>query len=467
MSHFSRFLALFIAALLLFSLSACSSGSDEEVFESTLNTDIEHDYGGNSVVFYCPRGIIYDEETDSLFSDIVYSRVADVEHQFNVNISFDETEFDGVLKLAVAGGRYVCELAISDTYNMYDEIRANLLESLDDIDSGIDYTDSAKWGNKVQLPSFVYDNHLYGVIPMYWPGSVYKQCDHFFFVNEDMVASIGQPDPREFVDNGQWTRDKLTDLVENVYTHTNAASETVYALATQPGHFFSIAITASGIGYIVKKGEDTYVSAFKEPGVQDKLKWADDFYFRNYQVNIEHGSDTFDTIAYLVDNRSVMILTHLFYGLRDVQFTVDNFGILPFPLSDDIYGQGWIGQHEFFNNSVFIPINARDPESASFLADAIFEPLKGYETEELRLAYYDRYVFHDSRDTKVVFEALSNCRYLPYNDEGYMIPNAMTVAAGNKSISQILEEKNDLYETYMNDAYIPLQKSLDALFGED
>lgn len=456
---------LLIGIAVLFLFAGCSNQNGEDVFEYGFESENEHDYGGNDVVLCAPKGLIYGEN-ESLFLDLAYERIHEVEHKYNLSFVFSSRSVKD-LKMDVAGGRYLCEFAISSTYTLYNEIRGYLLESIDDMGSVIDYTDSEKWGNRMMLASFVYDDHIYGVIPMYWPGTAYQQCDHFFFVNEDMVASIGQPDPREFVDNGQWNRAMLEDLVENRYTHTDAASEHVYALSTAPGHYFSIAIKTAGIDYVVKHPDGSYTSAFKEPGVDEKLKWASDFYWDNYKVNIIHGSDTFDTIAYLVNNRSVMILTHLSYGLRDCQYTVESFGILPFPLSDDLAGHEWISQHEAFGGSVFIPINARDRDSAAFLASELFEPLPGYETEELRLAYYDRYIFHDSRDTKVVFEALRNCRYLPFNDEGYMIPNALSEAEGKMSIAKVLESKEHLYGTYMETVYIPLARSLEALFGEN
>ncbi|MBQ4627870.1 MAG: hypothetical protein IJB44_02200, partial [Clostridia bacterium] len=77
------------------------------------------------------------------------------------------------------------------------------------------------------------------------------------------------------------------------------------------------------------------------------------------------------------------------------------------------------------------------------------------------------YVFHDSRDTKVVFECLENCRYLPYNDNGYLIPNALNNSKQSKSVSQIIEENLEIMQTTIEDVYIPLEETCDILWGEN
>lgn len=301
---------------------------------------------------------------------------------------------------------------------------------------------------------------------MYWPETVYKQVDHFFFVNENIIKRLGSTDPREFVENGEWTRAKFVELLTEEYTHQNSGGTTVYALSAQPAHFFSIAIKTSGIDYVIQNEDGSYRNAFKEPDVIDKLTWIYDTYYNNVDVNITTGSDTFDAIAKFVNEEAVLCLTHLYYGLRDIQYSVESFGILLFPLSDDLNGTGWIGQFEFYNGISF-PTNITEADAVSAVVNAIFEPLEGYETEEDRFAYYDRYIFHDSRDTRVVFEAIENCRYLPYNDNGYLIPDAMRDSGGNKSISQILDENESKLEALIEEVYIPLEETCDILWGKN
>ena len=460
MNYLKRLLIMVLLASLL---AACSAQSEETVpdYGGGLNGN---NFDGITLTFAMKPDICY--EVDSLFGDAVRARIADVKNEFNVNIVFDEeTDVAGNLFYYISSGIKPCDVLLSDSYTLHDSIRANLLYPIDTFYSGIDYLETEKWGGREKLISYAYDNHLYGILPMLWPETVWKQVDHFFFVNENIVSRLNQPDPREFVENGEWTRDRYMQVLED-YTHRNNSGDTVYALTAMPAHYFSIAIKASGIDYVVKHEDGTYSNAFFEPGALDKLTWVADSYWNNYGTSITHGTDTFTTIAQFVDESAVMVLTHLFYGLRDIQYTVENFGILPFPLSDDLAGSRWIGEFEFYNNGISFPANIYDLDAVPAVIDAIFEPLPGYETEEDRYEYYDRYVFHDPRDTRVIFECLSNCRYLPYNDNGYLIPDAINSAQGKKSISQILEANIDIMEQLNTEIYIPLEETCDLLWAD-
>ncbi len=443
---------------------SCASQS-EEIVPDYNNEFEQNTFDGLELTFAMSPYVCYEQ--DSLFGDIAKARVAEIEEKYDVDIVFDENEsLVSNLFYSISSGIKPCDVMLSDSFELYNQMRANLLFPVDNMPEPLVYTNTEKWGGREKLITYAYDNHLYGVLPMYWPETIWKQVDHFFFVNENMITTLGHTDPREYVENGEWTRAKYEEVL-NSYTHTNMSGDTVYALAAEPGHYFSIAVKTSGIDYIVKKEDGTYSNAFLEPGVIDKLTWVSDTFWNNWEVNITRGSDTFSTIAKFVNEESVMVLTHLYYGLADIQYTVDNFGILPFPLSDDLHGTGWIGQFEFYNNGISFPANIEALDEISTVVNDLFEPLPGYETEEARFEYYDRYIFHDSRDTKVIFECLENCRYLPYNDNGYLIPNAINNAKGGKSISQILEANAEIMQTTIDEVYIPLEETCDLLWGKD
>lgn len=448
--------------LLPFLIMSCSAQAEETVPDYG-SASSENSFDGLKLVFNMKPDICYD--VDSLFGDLVRSRIAEVEKQYDVDIVFDETEnIVPNLFYYISSGMKPCDVMLSDSYELYSQIRADLLYPVDNFYTGVDYLEKDKWGGREKLISYAFDNHLYGLLPMYWPETVWKQVDHFFFVNENIVSRLNQPDPREYVENGEWTRAKYEEILE-AYTHQNNSGQTVYALSAEPAHYFSIAIKTSGIDYVVKHADGSWSNAFYEPGALDKLTWISDTYWKNRDINITRGNDTFTTIAKFVNEEAVMVLTHLYYGLADIQYTVENFGILPFPLSDDLAGSPWISQFEFYNNGISFPSNITELEAIPTVVNAIFEPLSGYETEDERLQYYDRYVFHDPRDTRVVFECLENCHYLPYNDNGYLIPNAMRDSRGNKSISQKLEENSEIMQTTIEDVYIPLEETCDLLWG--
>ena len=460
MSYFRRIIVT--ALVLLMILAACSSSPE---VPPDFGTEIKgDDFNGVTLTFLTDPYVCYDP--DSLFGDLAKARVADVCKKYNVNIEFNEdTDIVYDLILCVSSGIKPCDVLFGDPVLLRGQMRAGVMFPVDTFETGLDYLDSEKWGGREQLMGYAWNGHLYGVCSMLWPETVYRNIGYFFYVNENIISRLGQPDPREFVENGEWTRSKYEQILED-YTHQNNNGETVYARTAMPPHYFSMAIKAGGVNYIVKQPDGSYKNAYLEPGAYDKIQWAYDSYWNNYGKSITHGTDTFTTIAQFVNGDAVMVLMDLYWGLRDIQYSVESFGLLPFPLSDDLTGSKWIGQFEDLKKSISFPANITETEAIPTVVNAIFEPLDGYETADSRYEYYNRFVFHDERDTKVVFECLGNCRFIPYYDNGYHIPNVMGEEEGKRSLSQILESNAKIMDKVFEEVYIPIEQSCDQLWGE-
>ena len=216
-----RYLKTSLLVLISFLLLVACSASEEIVPEyGTDQTEITFD--GMEIKFsILPREeytyemyILYPQDT--LFADLAKQRVNDVEEKYDVKINFTFEKIHENLLFSILSDEVICDIFTSNDYELYDHIKSNLLYPIDSLESGIVYTDSDKWGRREQLVSYVYKDHLYGVLPMYWPETMYKNCDHFFFVNESMIASIGETDPREYVENGEWTRDKNCVIIKQM-----------------------------------------------------------------------------------------------------------------------------------------------------------------------------------------------------------------------------------------------------------
>ncbi|MBO5300266.1 MAG: hypothetical protein J6B51_09385, partial [Clostridia bacterium] len=261
---------------------SCASQS-AEVIPDYIGEFEQNTFDGLELKFAMSPYICYEQ--DSLFGDIAKARVAEIEEKYDVKIIFDENEsLVSNLFYSISSGIKPCDVMLSTSFELYNQMRANLLFPVDNMPTPLVYSDTEKWGGREKLITYAYDNHLYGILPMYWPETIWKQVDHFFFVNENIISNLGQTDPREFVENGEWTRAKYEEVL-NSYTHKNMSGETVYALAVEPAHYFSIAIKTSGIDYIVEKEDGTYANAFLEPGVVDKLTWVSDTFWNNWEVN--------------------------------------------------------------------------------------------------------------------------------------------------------------------------------------
>ena len=437
------------------------------------NTQVEDkqsiDLKGYNFKYYQTKTLGYTEDT--LFADLAMQRVADVEEKLNCKIEFIEGDFSTELTNSLAVSSVLCDAGTYESFALQPQIRAGSFLPISAIESIVDFKNKPeKWGNKNQLSSLVWDNELYGVLPMYYPEFFYNACDFAFFVNEDIVKSLNQPDPRELVENGQWNRAKLEELMK-LYTHTDTGGETVYGLGLFISHFFDMALRTSGIEYAVKE-KDAWVSGLHTQKALEVLTWAQDLLFTK-------GKDwtltnfTYNAINSFVDGKTTMLLTHVGFGLatvdtsdyKSISFNMENFGILPFPLSEDMPANEWIGQHETMHNCVLFPANIENPETAAYIVDALYEPLPGYETNEQRMDYYMRYIFHDTRDADIIFKMLDNCRYTYYKDGARDIVDAMSNAKGTKTVTEILESNKSKYQEVLEKVIIPSYESIEHIWG--
>jgi uncharacterized protein YceK len=449
--------------------SGCGSVVENPGNDKTTEEKPAIDLEGYNFRYYQTKSLGYTEDT--LFADLAMQRVADTEQKLNCKIEFIEGDFGAELKNALAAGTVLCDAGTGESYSFQSYIRAGMFYPISGIEAIIDFKNKPeKWGNKFQLTSLVWNKELYGVLPMFYPEFFYNACDFAFFVNEDTIKSLGQPDPREFVENGQWNRAKLEELMA-LYTHTNTGGEPVKGLGLFVNHFFDMSLRTRGVEYTVKEN-DVWVSGLHTQKAVDALSWAQNLLFVKGADWIL-PNNTYPAINAFVDGKSTMILTHVGFGLstvdtkdfKSISFNMKNFGILPFPLSDDMPANQWIGQHEYMKNVVMIPANAENPETSAYIIDALYEPLPGYETDQQRFDYYMRYIFHDTRDADVIFKMLENNRYTYYIDGARDIVDAISTAKNRKTVTEILESQKNKYQKVLDDVIIPSYESIEFIWG--
>lgn len=137
MRYLKNILAFLFVTLFFVS---CSNAVPEQIPEYDSNVS-ENSFDGLELVFAMSPYICYEE--DSLFGDAARARVAEVEKALDVKITFDESDnITSNLMYAVSSGIKSCDVIYSTSYDLYGQMRANLLYPIDDFSEGIDYTDT-------------------------------------------------------------------------------------------------------------------------------------------------------------------------------------------------------------------------------------------------------------------------------------------------------------------------------------
>lgn len=452
---------------------SCSGSGDSGLIDFIQNSQ-DIDYSGYNFVFsekvaaddtVDTKYLFYDINTE--FSDAAKKRMDEVADKYNITITPMVGDFCDKLPTSYASGIVIADAAIATNFDVNKGIVASRLLYPINKMSVINYRDSEKWGEKNLLEAMAYDGNLYGVLPYKWPEWLLRTADFVIVVNEDLISSLGETDPREYVEDGTWTRNKLIE-VTNAYARSSTDGSAVYGLTFFKPHIYDIALRTSGVEYAVKDDGGEWVSGLHTELAAETFKWANDFIYSKCADSILNLT-TYDCASAFINNEAVMIMTHTYVALNtasdtSIAFNVENFGLLPFPLGDNMtYGE-WVGQYESIPYVVF-PANIEYPELSETVINAIFEPLEGYETSEALKSYYNRYIFHDPRDAEIVYKLTENARYNFYAEGGRDIVDEFGNSESELSVTEVLERYKDRYTSTMNEKIVSTYQSVEDLWG--
>ena len=249
---------------------------------------------------------------------------------------------------------------------------------------------------------------------------------------------------------------------------TNDLGHPLKALLTYEGHFYDTALRANNAQtYKLVDGE--YVSGYHTPEGYDALKWADDF------LHVEYSDCTYlpcpgdaERNAIFINEDVAMFLspvTNIFGSNSEIPFGVDEFCVLPMPNGPERQNQPYTTFFERVRSHTFFPING-DIEKSAFIANALFEPLDGFNEDELK-EYNLRYYFHDERDYQVIQEVFENQRYSFYSDGTRAKVVEALYEGHTKSVTEVLDSSEEAQNEIIKEKIVPTVESLAELFGEE
>jgi len=406
---------------------------------------------------------------DSAFADSARKKVAEIEELLNCKIEIILSPKDTLgadVYAAVSAGMDPAEIMIADDGQYGNLGKSGLLTPMDDVRHIIDYMDSAKFGTIGALESIMYNGIVYGVYPNYWP-----ECFPGFYApivfNGDIMKAAVDADPREFVEQRTWTREKFAEVLE-ACTFNDGVKD-IRALAVEPSHFINMALAANHVN-LTTKIDNEYTLEYKSQRGIDALDWA-----RTLKVDKKHCFSLPQTKLdwweqyrqSFYEGKAAMLMypTWGIYGVSDttVGYHIDNFGILPIPTGPFVEYGDWAGYIEGVGHIMTIPITASEVEYAAHVINAMCDPLENFETEEKRLEYYSKHLFHDLRDYELFFKMVENSRYNYWKDDGKSMINNFT-GTSSKTTSEIIgmyEER--FYNSVLSKFVIPNQQFIDSL----
>ena len=456
--------------LILFFLTACSGSIiQEKPIENTENISNLPviDMGG----YECK--VLQDDQPNNPFryvettefADLALKRVSEVETAFNCKISFEYGGLDAeiinyVIKNVMAQVN-VGEIYYSSLDNTAGRIAAGGgLYPLTDLKDIINYEDSAKWGNANYLETAMHKSIPYAVAPMYWPLKQPPMC-YVMVVNENLVQQLGLNDPRELIEQKNWTWETYENFLVSVPNELNG--HPISAAVENAAHLSKMAIFGNGVDVIKQEGE-SFVLNIDSPNSIEALDWAMRMgrdHSDKYYMGMKDGGNWEQRVQHAIDGEAVMATAATWLVLDKVMYELDNFGILPYPVGPKGEQGKWPGTLETMD-SVGVLANATQPEYAAHVIDAIFRPLEGYETQGTLDAYMNRYVFHDTRDAQMWNQLGKNAKFSYWTVGGDDFWYQIQTGFFTKTATEFIKANMNKLQTVADDHMIPNLQYLDS-----
>ncbi|MBE6896418.1 MAG: hypothetical protein E7477_04885 [Ruminococcaceae bacterium] len=434
--------------MILLTCGICSCSSNSEIDYEMGSNALSMDFGGYEFIIMQENFVESGKErTVYLNTDMIKRRLAEISEDWNctVKIETDERENLGSIFPTLMAGGYIGEIVYNSEPSELASIGA--FHPLNDLKDYIDYTNTEKYGPYGILEQGIYNGVLYTVSPAAWPG---KQtaigANGIFAVNENLISRYGLDDPRDLLENGQWTWDTFESLLPK-YTFTDNSGNKIKA-ANITWSILDLAMT-NGADY-TKVINGTPFPSLDSPEVTETLDWCADI-FTKYSHCITF--DDHDTMVPKFINGQLMLTQTSIDQVIEFVNYIEEPGIVPMPCGPSgTYGK-WVSTYS--EKTCFgLLVNAKKPIASARIIDRLCEPWENYETPSALKDYY-RSFFSDSRDIDLIFSVFENSRwnYLPKADIYDFFESATKETqigrASQGIISMFIEKVNSSVKEYV------------------
>lgn len=426
-----QYIAAILAALMIASMSGCSSDSnhetkaenqtatsdaesvtDTEPVETTFSEGLsKQDYNSADFRIYTSNtlnGMVNtillnhaEEQTGEILNDTLFNRDLFIEETYNVKLQYtvdDETKTGDMpvnLSKAILAGDSGYELIIQDhavtTKNLAAQSCIYPLNMVPGIQLDAEY-----WFPKVNATSYIGDSLYMAscmISPRYY-GSVY-----LMMFNRDLAENLGLEDVYELVADGKWTLDKTFELSRVAVNDANGdgkiGNEDTLGFFWDSHEAFII-----GAGcHLVESENGQLVSKMESEKMVNLFQKMVSFFLEEGQV--WDGTEGYDNVW--EDGNALFLNPCAFNlaGFRDLEY---DYGILPMPKYDEMQAEYVAISQPWVNATAIIPVTQTGDALA--MTGTITNAMVAYGYDYVRPAVFENVLMlkstRDEQSAKII-----------------------------------------------------------------
>ena len=402
---------IFSILVLVVALFITSCGATApELLEFIVDEGSGVDYGGIGIIISSEKNGMNEKETAWLnilnydtntgYGDAILSRVADIEKNLGVKISYD-TEEDGAaaMKLKLMAGAYIADMVNYTSFGgMENFAAAGMLHPMTGFEH-IDLSETWKYGDANVLEGAMVNSVPYAVQPISWPKWEATGITSIIY-NMDILEEISATDPHEFWENLNW----YWDTFEETYLKgVSMTGEDEWVMSASEKLYYYAFAYANDIQYVSAGSDGSYVVNTKPQALIEALEEASQWYKDYGNDKLKLFSDYWTHEDFDEELALFTISNPTLPGTSDVRC-----GLMPFPCGpSNTYGR-WC--QAFDRIAGFgIPVSSIEPDVAAHVLSELFEPLDEYlgPLED----YYKEMIFNTEVDAEIYMELVRDARY--------------------------------------------------------
>ena len=311
-----------LAILLTFSVCSCNSGS-EEVFLLDFNeTSTGNDINLNG--YECVIWQSYDTDhpfqypVGTLPADLYLKRLNDISNDWNCNISIKGgTNYLQESIPYVYANLHMAEIAC--THVPTTMVMAGVLYPLEGLQDYIDYFNADKFGSLGMLEMGMKDGVPYSVSPVAWPGKQSSYNYNMFAVNEELIAKYGKTDPRDYIENGEWT----WDTFENALSEYQIDDGTVQATALNVTWTFVDQVAyMNGAELFAEDSAGNPIPALDSQNIAEAIDWCSRLFTqqKDYISYLGH----YDMVDAFINGKIILAQTSFTHMINEIIYETLN-----------------------------------------------------------------------------------------------------------------------------------------------